>query len=157
MIVTVKLKRFDRDFYTKPPRHKRWHYLSPRRVTTKKMDKFFDLCLEWCYNQFGSHYAKDLPQIEWDWKDTWYQKNKLLALYDREENIITIRIQGHRTFNNLDKTTIHEYIHYLQTSGKRYEDAHDKLGYNKNPYEIEAEHLAQLYWGDCITKVMDQM
>jgi len=157
MIVTNKLKRFRRNYVIRPRKHKRLHYLSQYRLKDSTIDEFCDWVLHWCHAKFGGHPYKEVPCVEWEWKDRWYQKKNLLALYDREDNIIQLRIQGHRTFNNLAKTLIHEYIHYLQWSPKRYEEWDAQYGYSNNPYEIEAEHLAQVYWGDCITQVMRWM
>lgn len=157
MITTQKLKRFDRDWYYLPTKGTHLHYLSKHRVDDATIDQFCDWVLQWCERKFGTHQRKDVPELEWDWNDRWYQKNNFLGFYDKEDNLITLRIQGHRTVNNLAKTIIHEYIHYLQWSHKRYEEADAKLGYSNNPYEIEAEYLSDLYYAECVMAVLGWM
>lgn len=132
--------------------------VSKSTVSEKQMDEFFDWCLHWCQKKFGKVKGKDVPQIEWEWNDRWYQKKKLLALYDKEDNIITIRIQGHRNIYNLANTIIHEYIHYLQPTHANWYERYDAMyGYSKNPYEIEAYHLGDTYCVECATTAIGWM
>lgn len=158
MIKTKRLKAFDRDWYYKPVKNSSLYWLSKNTITEKQLDEFFDWCLEWCKETFGELEHKEVPYIEWSWNDRWYQSKHILALYDKEDNIIDIRIQGHRTIYNLANTVIHEYIHYLQpTHGNWYERYDKRWGYNKNPYEIEAYRLGGLYAAECVHTVLQWM
>lgn len=157
MIKTKRLKPFAREWSYPPTRKVRMYNLS-RKITEKELNVFIDNCLQWCEQLFGTAKDKEVPYVEWDWKSTWYQKRNLLAVYDREDNEIYIRIQGHRTIYNLANTIIHEYIHYLQpSSGGWYERYDKKWGYDKNPYEIEAKLLGDLYAVECAQTSLSKM
>lgn len=99
-----------------------------------------------------------MPYLEWQWNNRECQKYKYLGLYDWDDNIIWLRIQGHRTVYNLAKTIIHEYIHYLQPQTKgQYDQWDENVGYWNNPYEIEAEGIAGLYNVECAKTVLAWM
>jgi len=158
MIKTARLKKFHRTWSYKPQKDVAMYYLSKNAVSEEEINEFCDWCLHWCYKKFGKVKGKSLPIIEWEWNDRWYQKKKLLALYDKEDNQVDLRIQGHRTIYNLANTIIHEYIHYLQPAhGNWYERYDKKWGYNKNPYEIEAYHIGDAYAAECALTVLGWM
>ena len=158
MIKTARLKKFHRDWTHKRVKGISMYNVSKSTVTEKQLDEFFDWCLHWCQKKFGKVKGKPIPEVEWEWNDRWYQKKKLLALYDKEDNIITIRIQGHRNIYNLANTIIHEYIHYLQPTHANWYERYDAMyGYNKNPYEIEAYHIGDTYCVECATTVIGWM
>jgi hypothetical protein len=155
MIKTARLKKFDRTWKYHPQRNVPMYNLSQRSVTDEQLNAFFDYALQWCEKKFGKVKGKSIPEIEWEWNDRWYQRKSILAMYDKEENIIEIRIQGHRTIYNLANTVIHEYIHYLQPTHANWYERYDKKhGYKKNPYEIEAYHLGDTYAVECASTVM---
>lgn len=158
MIKTTRLKKFGRTWKLKPKRNVSIYNLSRHSVSEEQLNEFFDLTLQWCQKKFGKVKGKSVPSIEWVWNDRWYQKKKLLALYDKEDNCIEIRIQGHRTIYNLANTIIHEYIHYLQPTHGNWYERYDKMwGYSKNPYEIEAYHLGDTYSTECARDVLGWM
>lgn len=124
--------------------------VSRNTVTEEQLDEFFDWCLHWCHKKFGKVKGKAVPQIEWVWNERRYQEYKMLGEYDKDDNIITLRIQGHRNIYNLANTIIHEYIHYIQPTHGNWYERYDKMhGYNNNPYEIEAYHLGDAYCVEC--------
>ena len=158
MIKTARLKKFNRTWKYKPERNISIYNVSKSSVSEKELDLFFDYALQWCEKKFGKVKGKSVPYIEWVWNDSWYQKKKLLALYDKEENQIDLRIQGHRTIYNLANTIIHEYIHYLQPTHGNWYERYDKMhGYKNNPYEIEAYHLGETYAVECARTVLQWM
>lgn len=69
--------------------------------------------------------------------------NSFGDFYAEEEQII-INLCG-ASFREVIETMIHEYQHYLQHPGwyTRYEK---KYGYDKNPYEIQANEIAKRDW-----------
>lgn len=158
MIKTARLKKFNRSWHYKPERSIPMYHLSKTAVTDQQINEFCDYVLHWCEKKFGKVKGKPVPELEWEWNDRWYQKKKLLALYDKEDNIVTLRIQGHRNIYNLANTIIHEYIHYLQPTHANWYERYDSMyGYNKNPYEIEAYHLGELYAVECARTVTNWM
>lgn len=149
MIVTNRLKRFD-----KKPTHI-IPYITPQYsfdiINNKHIiTKFIDNNLEWCANTFGQNDTLNIPEIEFEWDAGELRTSGLRGLYDMDENLITIRIRGHKTFCNLSKTIIHEYVHYLQPRVGNWYDRHlRRYGYENNPYEIEAYYIANLYGREC--------
>ena len=158
MIKTKRLKEFNRTWRHKPERNVPLYYISKNSVSEEQLNEYFDWVLHWCNKKFGAAKSKPCPELEWMWNDRWYQKKNLLGEYDRQDNLIQIRVQGHRTIYNLTNTIIHEYVHYLQpTKGNWYERYHKMWGYRKNPYEIEAFYLGELYAVECALEVMGWM
>jgi hypothetical protein len=158
MIKTARLKKFHRTWKYHPTKDVPMYNLSKRSVSEEELNEFFDWCLHWCQKKFGKVKGKPVPHIEWVWNDRWYQEKNFLAFYDKEDNQIDLRIQGHRNIYNLANTIVHEYIHYLQpTHGNWYERYDKKHGYNNNPYEIEAYHLGETYSVECARTVLQWM
>jgi hypothetical protein len=78
--------------------------------------------------------------------------------YLTDENIIRVRIQGHKTIYNLANSIIHEYTHYLQPrKGNWYYRWNNSMGYKNNPYEVEANHIASVYDVQCTHAVLETM
>jgi len=158
MIKTKSLRKHYRDWSYKPVRNVPIYNISKRTVSEDQLNEFFDWCLHWCVKKFGKVKGKKVPVIEWEWNNRWYQSKNILALYDKEDNIIELRIQGHRNIYNLANTIIHEYIHYMQPTHANWYERYDGMyGYNDNPYEIEAYHLGETYAVECATTAMTWM
>ena len=158
MIKTKSLRKHYRDWSYKPVRNVPIYNISKRTVSEDQLNEFFDWCLHWCVKKFGKVKGKKVPVIEWEWNNRWYQSKNILAMYDKEDNIIELRIQGHRNIYNLANTIIHEYIHYMQPTHANWYERYDGMyGYKNNPYEIEAYHLGETYAVECATTAMTWM
>lgn len=158
MIKTKRLKKFHRDWTHLRVKSIPLYNVSRSTVTEEQLNEFFDWCLHWCHKKFGKVKGKPVPQIEWEWNDSRYQKYKMLGEYDKEDNIISLRIQGHRNIYNLANTIVHEYIHYLQPTHANWYERYDAMyGYKGNPYEIEAYHIGDAYCVECATNAVAWM
>lgn len=158
MIKTKRLHKFQRDWFYKREKDAPIYYLSRNTMTEEQMNEFFDWCLHWCYKKFGKVKGKPIPEIEWYWNNRRYQKENYLAEYVSEDNIISLRVQGHRTIYNLANTIIHEYIHYLQPTKGNWYSRYDNIhGYSNNPYEVEANYIGGLYDAECARTVLEWM
>lgn len=157
MITTHRLKKYNRGWGYAAKRTQPLYWINREALTDKQVDRFCNLTLQWCEGTFGTKGTRSIPEIEWAWKDAWYQKNNFLAFYDWEDNTMHLRVQGHRTWNNLCASIIHEYIHYIQGNPKRYEREMLEMGYGEHPYEIEAEGLARQYAVECCNWVTKRM
>lgn len=158
MIQTKKLQRHYRDWYYKPDKDVPIYNVSRRTVTEEQLNEFFDWVLHWCHKKFGKVKGKPVPEIEWVWNDSRYQKYNMLGEYDKDDNIISLRIQGHRNIYNLANTIIHEYVHYMQPTHANWYERYDAIhGYKKNPYEIEAYHIGDTYAVECAKEALRWM
>ena len=158
MIKTKKLRKHYREWHYKPDKNIAIYGVSRRTLTEEQLNEFFDYCLHWCHKKFGKVKGKPVPQIEWYWNESRYQKYNMLGEYDKEDNIIYLRIQGHRNIYNLANTVIHEYVHYMQpTHGNWYERYDRTHGYKENPYEVEAYHIGETYAVECAKAVLGWM
>jgi hypothetical protein len=157
MVVTQRLKKFDRSWRYVAEKDVPYYWINDEIITGEVLDDFISFCVIWSVRKFGEVHGVDIPEIDWDWNHHELRHAGMLGLYDSEDNTITLRIKGHRTFYNLAKTIVHEYIHYLQPRvGNWYDRHHRKYGYDDNPYEIEAYYLADLYGSECARWSMHQ-
>lgn len=157
MLKTKRLKKLRLPTHT-PKRSKTIPmYHLGGNLTEAQIDTFLSLTLQWCKETLGKP-RRNLPQIEWTWNCTELQSEKVWAEYLTEENIIKVRIQGHKTIYNLANSIIHEYTHYLQPrKGNWYYRWNNSMGYENNPYEVEANHIASIYDVQCTHAVLETM
>ena len=146
MVKTKYLKRFAMAPPVKPIPAETM-YLSKNNVDDETVDTIIDYTMDWCVEKFGMNEQRGHPYVCWEWNTLDGERNKdCLAYFEDETNTIIIRARGHRTVKNFIRTLIHEYIHYLQpTKGGWYERWNEQYGYEKNPYEIEAYYLSDMY------------
>lgn len=157
MIKTKRLRKFDRNWEYHPCIDD-LYWVSKHRINDATIDIFIDYCVMWCNRKFGKQRSISIPTVEWEWNDRELQTTGLLGFYDAQDNAMMVRIQGHRTFYNLAKTIIHEYVHYLQpVQGSWYERYYKTHGYDDHPYEIEAYYISQLYSVECTQWTIHEM
>lgn len=145
MIKTKRLKKWDRPQQVGNKTKDLPVFYLNKQTPNVFLDTFIDGVLYWCKDNLGKK-RRSLPQIDWDWDDYYLRQNKANAEYLHIDNIISLRIKGHRTIYNLANTIIHEYVHYLQPhKGTWYSRYEKKFGYSKNPYEIEAYRIAGIW------------
>ena len=102
--------------------------------------------MNWCKRNIGVNYRrKHLPVLEWYSARDWDWD---CGDYDFEDNIITLYKGSHKSAIDIIHTIIHEWQHYLQSTKKYYEYA-DKYTYDKNPFELQANYIADKYKYQC--------
>jgi hypothetical protein len=107
--------------------------------------------LEWCQNYYGpSKHCKYIPTLSYRKAD--YVTEDVSAYYDDQIAHIYINKEACNTIEELTKTVIHEYQHYLQNP-KHYEILAMYLSRERNPMEIEAEKIARRDYKKCIKEV----
>ena len=103
--------------------------------------------LDWCWDNLGASkfHSYVQPYLSFDEID-----NEFLGEYTSSENEIVIYIDEINDLEELIKTIIHEYQHYLQSPSwyTRHWDRNLK-NYFDHPYEAEAEEVANKYWKVC--------
>ena len=101
--------------------------------------------MNWCKRNVGLNYRRHtLPILEWH---KWSEDGDC-GDYDFEDNLITIYKSAHKSAIDIIHTIIHEWAHYLQ-SRKKYYDYADKYTYDKNPFEKQANYIADKYKYQC--------
>lgn len=158
MVKTKSLQRFAMSPPVKPIPADTM-FLSKNNVDDETVDTIIDYTMDWCVDKFGINEQRGHPYVCWEWNTLDGERNKdYLAYFEDDSNTIIIRARGHRTVKNFIGTLIHEYIHYLQpTKGGWYERWNEQYGYEKNPYEIEAYYLSDMYVQTATNFVMDRI
>ena len=108
--------------------------------------------MQWCKTHLNCKNGKPTPALRFEGKqkyDGWH------GLYDWDENLIIIRLDGHETIEDLCDTIIHEWCHYLQPV-RQFQIRDKGMGYKRNPYEREAERRAKVWKGICYNEVFKQ-
>lgn len=119
------------------------------KTKIKKIEKVFD----WCVKYYGkSKYYKTYPTliVNYSKKNTYHGEFYIdeTDCDDIEVNLI-VYINMLRTTEELVKTVVHEYQHYLQHPSWLTRYYHTKK-YCDNPYELLAELEAQTVLKKCI-------
>ena len=159
MVKTKTLQRFAMSPPVKEPPVEAM-YLSKKNVSDDTISAIIDNTIDWCIDTFGMNESREHPYISWEWNTIDYDKHdkQSIGRYDPETNTISLKVRGHRTVKLFIKTIIHEYIHYLQPrKGGWYERWNNQYGYYKNPYEIEAYYLSEMYAQTATNSVMEKL
>ena len=159
MVKTKSLQRFAMSPPVKPIPAETM-FLSRKNVSDDTVNDIIDHTIDWCIDTFGLHPKREHPYVSWQWNTLDYDEDdkQNIGRYDPDMNCISLKVRGHRTSKRFIKTIIHEYIHYLQPrKGGWYERWNKKYGYYKNPYEIEAYYLSEIYAQTATNFVMDKL
>lgn len=101
--------------------------------------------MNWCKNNIGiNHRRKYLPVLEWSSCGS----DNDCGDYDFEDNIIGVNKNNHRSVIDIIHTIIHEWCHYKQSTKKYYEYT-EIFDYQDNPFEIQANELADKMKWQC--------
>ncbi len=110
-------------------------------------EEFGTKILDWCWDNLGASkfHSYEKPWLSFDEID-----NEFLGEYSSSENELVIYIDEINDLEELIRTIIHEYQHYLQSPSwyTRHWDKNLK-NYFDHPYEAEAEEIADKYWEIC--------
>ena len=121
-----------------------------------KVDKhrFIELGLGWCEKNLGKlrhgYTIKSLPN---------FSRNG--GTYSYDDKSMRFRVWESCALIDLVEIIIHEYIHYLQIKSRRinqlYDKLHEELGYENNPYEIEARFVADKLKQVCLNSLLTRL
>lgn len=115
----------------------------------EKISFYCEKIYSWCIDYYGaSKFRNDYPDYEID------SDSEFAGEYEFESNTIFLYLPECNKIDCLIKTFIHEWIHYLQ-SPSWYKIYQNKFQYNYtlNPYEIQAEEIANKDWEKCFEKL----
>jgi hypothetical protein len=123
----------------------------------RNLKKISHLILEWCVNNLGKPNKKHDPLILTVSNISNFEKHGLSeekGVYDPIDTEITIYRYNLSSIEDLVKTVIHEYTHFLQMPNSRYCRMYDKYddehGYWDNPLEVEARNNENKYYVECM-------
>lgn len=108
---------------------------------------------KWCINRYGrSKFIKEYPKLRVYQKARLNKKQeKIAGEYNATNNTISVFLGCIKDTEDLIKTIIHEYIHYLQPIESCYEDLMTYYGdYRKHPLEVEAWEIAYKDYKECV-------
>jgi hypothetical protein len=120
-----------------------------------KKTTYCKMVLDWCHENLGNS-NKSKPTLTLKY----YPHQKLAGVFMISSNECQIYIQNHQTLRQITNTVIHEYVHSLQKSktfDKMYEKHQREIGYEMNPFEIEARHIAKKHERECLSWVCAQI
>ena len=103
--------------------------------------------MNWCKRNVGmNHRRKYLPILEWTVQSD--RGDYDCGEYDFEDNIIGLNKSNHKSVIDIIHTIIHEWAHYKQSTKKYYEYT-EIFDYQDNPFEIQANELADKMKWQC--------
>jgi hypothetical protein len=120
-----------------------------------KKTKVCQLVLEWCHENIG-HNKTVKPRLE----VIYYKNKKVSGSYFSGYHLCKIYVNNHRNIRELTNTVIHEYVHARQRDknfNKLYDKYHTEVGYDKNPFEVEARNVASKYENECLEWLKKQI
>jgi Zn-dependent peptidase ImmA (M78 family) len=107
---------------------------NPKKVNRDQVRKVCRRAISWCKKNMGENESKILPL-------SLSVRNKMrdyCGYYDHRKNKLIVCLNANETIEELVKTVIHEYTHYLQPIRRYYSKVGKITGYWNNPYEVEA-------------------
>lgn len=106
--------------------------------------------LQWCMNTYGkSHYNGDFPCVEYRKPD--HSEEGCSGYYDEVDELIYVNREMNPTIEELAKTIIHEYTHYVKHPMDDYYVLAKYLNHDDNPMEIEASAIEERDYKKCLT------
>lgn len=120
-----------------------------------KKTTYCKMVLDWCHQNLGNPNALK-PNLTLKY----YPHKKFAGVFISSSNECQIYIYNHQTIKDITNTVIHEYVHSLQKCknfDKLYEKHQREIGYEKNPFEIEARHIAKKHEKECLSWVCAQI
>jgi hypothetical protein len=103
----------------------------------------------WCISEYGrSKLNGPYPYLEFKKLDD-YSKDDY-GYYDEVEKVIFINKNLHNTLEELVKTIIHEYTHYVKHSMHEYKILAKYLSHHRNPLEVDARRIERRDYKKCL-------
>jgi len=117
--------------------------------------KFIQLALQWCSTHLGT------TNQPYQLRIIYYRHQQYGGRYLFNGRQIVIYVYDSLDVDNLVEIILHEYSHFIQFQKKVHEQDYDKkhneLGYDNNPYEIEARKIAKQNKKECLIWVLGEV
>ena len=116
--------------------------------------KIVTLTVKWCEKFFTSPSIKRRTSL---CVMIYHNPNrKVYGQYCERNNWLTINLHKCKNVKDIVMTTIHEYTHFCQDL-KEYALMNKKVGYNDNPFEIEARFNEETYYTNCWRSIKNKI
>lgn len=102
---------------------------------------------QWCVKEYGKHRFKPYPSLSF--RKPTYLDDGNIGYYDHEDNEIFVDSTYHLSLEELAKTLIEEYVHYIQNH-TLYQTLSKQFRYELHPMEIEAKKIAKKDYKRCV-------
>ena len=129
------------------------------RITDKitSMDQSYRLVnftVEWCKKFFTAPHIKRRKPFCVMIHNT--PDSEVYGEYCERNNWLTINLHNCPTVKDIVKTTIHEYTHFCQDL-KEYAVMTKQVGYDNNPFEVEAVDNEEMYYNNCWRSIKNKL
>jgi hypothetical protein len=117
--------------------------------------RFVQLVIDWCHDNIAfSNTQKPIVSLKY------YKHKKFAGLYYSRYHECIIYVNKHVSLQEVTNTIIHEYVHARQRSktfDKMYHKYQIEIGYENNPFEVEARDVAKKHEKECLKWVFQQI
>lgn len=120
-----------------------------------KKTTFCQLVIDWCQENIA-HSNTRKPNVTL----SYYPHKKWGGTYSTIGHECRIYVNNHQTIISIINTVIHEYVHARQKTkyfDALYEKYQREVGYENNPFEIEARKVAKKHKKECLLWVCRQL
>ena len=120
-----------------------------------KKTTYCQIVLDWCHENLSTPNSSK-PNLTLKY----YPHKKLAGVYISDSNECQIYIHNYQSLREIANTVIHEYVHSRQKSkdfDKLYEKHQREVGYEMNPFEVEARDIAKKYEMECLILACSQI
>jgi hypothetical protein len=120
-----------------------------------KKTTYCQIVLDWCHESLSTPNSSK-PNLTLKY----YPHKKFAGVYKSDSNECQIYIHNHQSLREIANTVIHEYVHSRQKCkdfDKLYEKHQREVGYEMNPFEVEARDIAKKHEKECLIWVCSQI
>ena len=128
--------------------------LRDKNLSMDQSYKIVNLTIQWCEKFFAPPVIKRRKEL----LVMLYHSptNECYGQYCDKNNWMTINLAKCTTIKELIQTTIHEHTHVRQDL-KEYSLMNKKVGYDKNPFEIQAQYNEIMYYANCWRSIKNKI
>ena len=128
--------------------------LRDTNITMDQSYKIVSLTVGWCKKFFTPPHIKRHNPLCIMIHNT--PSHNVYGQYCEKNNWLTINLSKCKNVKDIMMTTIHEYTHLCQDL-KEYSVMTKEVGYNDNPFEIEARFNEDTYYTNCWRSIKNKI
>jgi hypothetical protein len=128
--------------------------LRDKNISMDQSYKIVNLTIQWCQKYFEEPVIKRRKELLVMVYDS--PTNQVYGQYCDKNNWLTINLHFCGSVKDIIQTTIHEYTHFCQDL-KEYSLMNKRVGYDKNPFEVEAQYNEIMYYKNCWRSIKNKL